>query len=67
MLSPGSGAELVPSLWPGLRRRSVRSGGVTGPIRRDWGGYSGYFADPDGFRWEVAHHPGDIAQVVLPS
>ena len=19
-----------------------------------WGGYSGYFADPDGFRWEVA-------------
>jgi catechol 2,3-dioxygenase-like lactoylglutathione lyase family enzyme len=25
---------------------------------RDWGGYSGYFADPDGFRWEVAHNPG---------
>jgi predicted lactoylglutathione lyase len=22
--------------------------------RREWGGYSGYFADPDGFRWEVA-------------
>lgn len=20
----------------------------------DWGGYSGYFADPDGFLWEVA-------------
>lgn len=23
----------------------------------DWGGYSGYFADPDGFLWEVAHVP----------
>jgi uncharacterized protein len=22
--------------------------------RREWGGYSGYFADPDDFRWEVA-------------
>lgn len=21
---------------------------------RDWGGYSGYFADPDGFLWEIA-------------
>ncbi|MFO0579958.1 MAG: VOC family protein [Polyangia bacterium] len=22
-----------------------------------WGGYSGYFADPDGHPWEVAHNP----------
>jgi len=22
-----------------------------------WGGYSGYFADPDGYLWEVAHNP----------
>lgn len=22
-----------------------------------WGGYSGYFADPDGFPWEVARNP----------
>jgi predicted lactoylglutathione lyase len=22
-----------------------------------WGGYSGYFADPDGHAWEVAHNP----------
>ncbi len=22
-----------------------------------WGGYSGYFADPDGHLWEVAHNP----------
>ncbi len=23
----------------------------------DWGGYAGYFTDPDGFLWEVAHNP----------
>lgn len=23
-----------------------------------WGGYSGYFRDPDGFLWEVAWNPG---------
>ncbi|MHA3976355.1 VOC family protein [Halovulum sp. GXIMD14794] len=25
--------------------------------RADWGGYHGYFADPDGHLWEVAHNP----------
>jgi catechol 2,3-dioxygenase-like lactoylglutathione lyase family enzyme len=25
--------------------------------KRDWGGYTGYFADPDGFRWEIAVNP----------
>ncbi len=34
--------------------------------RRDWGGYTGYFADPDGFRWEIAVNPGDVGQLVLP-
>jgi len=33
---------------------------------RDWGGYTGYFADPDGFRWEIAWNPGPIGQLVLP-
>jgi uncharacterized protein len=23
-----------------------------------WGGYSGYFTDPDGFLWEIAWNPG---------
>ncbi|AQP43540.1 VOC family protein [Tessaracoccus flavus] len=27
---------------------------------RAWGGYSGYFADPDGIRWEVAHNPSTL-------
>ncbi|NLE97320.1 MAG: glyoxalase [Propionibacterium sp.] len=34
--------------------------------RRDWGGYSGYFADPEGYRWEVAVNPGPIGQSLLP-
>ena len=38
---------------------------VSAPSAREWGGYSGYFADPDGFRWEVAHNPGPIGQSVL--
>lgn len=33
---------------------------------RVWGGYSGYFADPDGYRWEIAHNPQEIGQVVIP-
>lgn len=39
---------------------------VTGPAERDWGGFTGYFADPDGYRWEIAWNPGPIGQVVLP-
>lgn len=31
---------------------------VTDPPRdRFWGGYSGYFHDPDGHLWEIAWHP----------
>jgi len=33
---------------------------------REWGGYTGYFADPDGYRWEIAWNPGPIGQAVLP-
>jgi catechol 2,3-dioxygenase-like lactoylglutathione lyase family enzyme len=33
---------------------------------REWGGYTGYFGDPDGYRWEIAWNPGPIDQVVLP-
>jgi predicted lactoylglutathione lyase len=36
----------------------------------DWGGYSGYFADPDRHLWEVAHNPawtiGEDGCPVLP-
>ncbi len=33
---------------------------------REWGGYTGYFTDPDGFRWEIAYNPDEIGQSVLP-
>lgn len=33
---------------------------------REWGGYTGYFADPDGVRWEVAWNPGPIGLRVVP-
>ncbi|PFG43729.1 hypothetical protein ATJ88_2436 [Isoptericola jiangsuensis] len=39
---------------------------VSGATDRSWGGRSGYFADPDGFRWEVAYNPGEIGASVLP-
>ena len=38
---------------------AVKAGGtLLRPAQeRFWGGYSGYFADPDGHAWEVAHNP----------
>ena len=30
---------------------------VKEPEKVFWGGYSGYFKDPDGHLWEVAHNP----------
>jgi uncharacterized protein len=30
---------------------------VKAPQKVFWGGYSGYFADPDGHLWEVAYNP----------
>jgi uncharacterized protein len=37
----------------------AKSGGTILKSAReaDWGGYSGYFADPDGHPWEVAWNP----------
>lgn len=39
---------------------AVAAGGAVVTPARDtnWGGYAGYFADPDGFLWEVAWNPG---------
>jgi catechol 2,3-dioxygenase-like lactoylglutathione lyase family enzyme len=38
---------------------AVAAGGTLRKAARDaeWGGYSGYFADPDGHVWEVAWNP----------
>ncbi|QXE01902.1 VOC family protein [Terribacillus sp. DMT04] len=36
--------------------KAARAGAtiIKQPQRVDWGGYSGYFTDPDGYYWEVA-------------
>lgn len=40
-------------------QQAVAAGGtlVKKPQKVFWGGYSGYFADPDGHLWEVAWNP----------
>lgn len=40
---------------------------VSEGVQRDWGGYTGYFGDPDGFRWEIAYNPSPVGQIVLPA
>jgi len=42
-----------------LIQRAVAAGAtiLKAPREASWGGYSGYFADPDGFAWEVAWNP----------
>lgn len=49
--SPGEVDEMI--------ARAVAGGGrLVKPAQKVfWGGYSGYFADPDGHLWEVAHNP----------
>ena len=43
---------------PVIRRATGAGATVLKPAREaSWGGYSGYFADPDGFAWEVAWNP----------
>ena len=46
--------------------RAAGADPVHDPVEREWGGYTGYFGDPDGYRWEIAFNPGPIGQVVLP-
>jgi hypothetical protein len=49
-----------------LRLATSLGVGASAAEHRDWGGYTGYFADPDGFRWEIAVNPGDVGRIVLP-
>jgi len=46
--------------------RAAGAAPVGAAVERDWGGYTGYFADPDGFRWEIAWNPGPVGELVLP-
>jgi catechol 2,3-dioxygenase-like lactoylglutathione lyase family enzyme len=47
--------EAVDTLFAELREKGVKV--VKEPEKVFWGGYSGYFADPDGHLWEVAYNP----------
>ena len=42
-----------------LLRQIEQDGGriIKQPRVAEWGGYSGYFSDPDGFLWEVCWNP----------
>lgn len=45
----------VDALFAQLRKQQVTI--TKEPEKVFWGGYSGYFADPDGHLWEIAHNP----------
>lgn len=47
--------EAVDALFAELRAAGVKI--VKAPQHASWGGYSGYFADSEGFLWEVAWNP----------
>ena len=42
-----------------LATAAAAGGAITAPgTQMSWGGYSGYFTDPDGLRWEACFNPG---------
>src|SRR5690606_1815078 len=48
-----------------LRDAAAAGATVVTAQARDWGGYSGYFVDADGFRWEIAHNPSPLGDELL--
>lgn len=48
-------SEEVDSLFSELKKHGATI--TKEPQKVFWGGYSGYFADPDGHLWEIAHNP----------
>jgi catechol 2,3-dioxygenase-like lactoylglutathione lyase family enzyme len=50
--------ELPEDVQPGLDTAKAAGATILKPAAKaDWGGVSGYFADPDGYPWEVAWAP----------
>jgi uncharacterized glyoxalase superfamily protein PhnB len=51
--------------------RSNGAGVTREPAETFYGGYAGYFRDPDGHAWEIAYNPGfgldDDGNIVLPA
>lgn len=50
----------TPELVDAALEAAVAAGGelLKPGTETEWGGYTGYFADPDGFLWEIAWNPG---------
>lgn len=47
-----------PEVEAALSAAAAAGGRIVKPAQRAfWGGWTGYFADPDGHLWEVAHNP----------
>jgi uncharacterized protein len=46
-------AEVVDQIFETVEQAGGKI--VKAPQRVFWGGYSGYFSDPDGYHWEVAY------------
>jgi predicted lactoylglutathione lyase len=61
----GTGAVTVAQAYPteadvdSMYDRAVLAGArvLKRPVKTDWGGYSGYIADPDDHVWELIHVP----------
>ena len=51
--------EEVDRLFESIRNQGVKI--TVSPAETDWGGYRGYFNDPDGYHWEIIHNPHDPA------
>ena len=47
--------EEVDAIFARLKQKGATI--VKEPQLAAWGGYSGYFADPDGHKWEIAYNP----------
>jgi uncharacterized protein len=46
-----------------MRQAEQAGARVTKPAQKTfWGGYAGYFADPDGHLWEVAFNPSSVPE-----
>lgn len=60
------------SVEAALREAEAGGARIVKPARKaSWGGYCGYFADPDGHLWEVTFNPvwplSDDGRIVLPA
>jgi len=61
--------EEADEIFSRLEKANVRI--TKAPHKAFWGGYSGYFVDPEGNAWEVAYNPywtfDEAGRVVLPA